>query len=197
MKRSPMPPRKTPMQGAKLRPKKCPPKRGGCGQTFTPSRPMQVACGPLCAVKVGQHLRLQAEKVSDRQKRERLMTLSDWRKKAQAAFNAYIRARDADMPCISCGKCHGTAWDAGHYLTTGARPELRFDEANCHKQCVQCNQHLHGNLVAYRRRLLARIGREEVDRLEGPTPPRHDTTDGLKALAAEYRSKARALKAAA
>jgi hypothetical protein len=197
LKRSPMPPRKTPMQGAKLRSKKCPPKRGGCGQTFTPSRPMQVACGPLCAVKVGQHLRLQAEKVNDRQKRERLMTLSDWRKRAQAAINQWVKLRDAGLPCISCGAPPRHDDQCGHFLTRGARRELALNPLNMARQCVRCNLHLHGNQAAYRVGLIQRIGLSEVERLEGPHPPRHDTADGLKALAAEYRAKARALKARA
>ena len=172
-----------------LRMRKC--KAPGCGEKFRPVRPLQVACSSDCAYAVGMQVRLKQDKAKDKERREKLMTLSDWRKRAQAAFNAYIRARDADWPCISCRRFSG-AFDAGHYLSTGARPELRFDEANCHKQCVQCNQHLHGNLALYRLALIRRIGQEELDRLEGPNPPRHDTADSLKALAAHYRAKARA-----
>jgi hypothetical protein len=67
-----------------------------------------------------------------------------YKAQAQQAFNAYIRARDADLPCISCGETnppdlHGGQWDCGHFKTVGANPELRFEERNAHKQCKSCN----------------------------------------------------------
>ena len=55
---------------------------------------------------------------------------------------------------------------AGHYRTTAAAPQLRFDERNIHKQCVVCNQHKSGNLVPYRVELINRIGQEAVDEIE-------------------------------
>jgi hypothetical protein len=154
---------------------------------------MQAVCSPRCAVKLPK-VKARREKAADKQARERLMTLSDWRKRAQTAFNAWIVLRDAALPCVSCGRWHEGRWHAGHFYSTGARPELRFDEANVHKQCAPCNLHLHGNLALYRSELLKRISLSELMRLEGPNPPRHDTADSLKALAAEYRAKARALK---
>src|SRR3546814_4920656 len=74
------------------------------------------------------------------------MTRSDWTKKAQIAFNKFIRLRDARKPCICCGKpltdgaLTGGGYDAGHYRSTGSAPHLRFIEDNCHAQRKQCNQ---------------------------------------------------------
>ena len=93
----------------------------------------------------------------DRAKREKLKSRAQWLKEAQQAFNAWIRLRDADKPCISCGRHHEGQWYAGHYLSTGARPELRFEPLNVHKQCSACNTHLSGNLVLYRAELVRRI----------------------------------------
>jgi hypothetical protein len=56
-------------------------------------------------------------------------------KKTQTIFNRFIRLRDSDEPCISCGNHHTGRYDAGHYLSAGAYPELRFHPLNCHKQC--------------------------------------------------------------
>ncbi|HHR5857155.1 TPA: recombination protein NinG, partial [Providencia alcalifaciens] len=85
---------------------------------------------------------------------------SYWIKQAQQAVNAYIRERDRDLPCISCGTYQSAQWDAGHYRTTAAAPQLRFDERNIHRQCVVCNQHKSGNLVPYRVELINRIGQQ-------------------------------------
>lgn len=172
------------------KPRKC----KSCRTEYVPQRMWQVACSPPCALEIAKGKREKAERAQDKVKRVKLMTLSDWRKKAQAAFNAWIKARDADEPCVSCGRHHQGQYHAGHYLSTGARPELRFDEANVHKQCQPCNTHLHGNLVMYRAELIRRIGIAEVNRLEGPNPPRHDTADSLRELAATYRAKTRQLK---
>jgi hypothetical protein len=177
-----------------LRARKC--KAPGCGERYTPSRPLQQACSAMCAVAVGQQNRLKQDRAQDKATRERLMTLSDWRKRAQAAFNGWTKARDAALPCISCGAPPRTDDQAGHYLTRGAHPELAMDPANTHRQCLRCNLFLHGAQAKYRIGLVERIGLAEVERLEGPNPPRKDTADSLKALAAHYREQTRALKKA-
>ncbi|MDG1996117.1 MAG: recombination protein NinG [Emcibacteraceae bacterium] len=85
---------------------------------------------------------------------------------AQKAFNAYIRERDKDQPCISCGTTKDVQYCAGHHYTRGARPDLAFHEDNCHKQCNQyCNMNLSGNLVPYRENLIKKIGLERYEAL--------------------------------
>ena len=105
-----------------------------------------------------------------RERKQKLKTKSDYLKEAQAAFNAYIRARDAKDACISCGRWtedkFGGGWDAGHYRSTGSAPHLRFHLHNCHKQCVKCNRHRSGAAVDYRLRLIEKIGIEKVEALE-------------------------------
>ena len=133
------------------------------------------------------------EKAADRQKRESLKSRSQWLKEAQTAFNAYIRARDEKEPCISCGRHHEGQYHAGHYLSTGARPELRFEPLNVHKQCQPCNTHLHGNLILYRVNLIKKIGIEKVEWLEGPHEPKHYSIDDLKQLIAKYREQTKEL----
>lgn len=177
-----------------FRPKRC----KACREQFTPVKQLQAVCGPICAARLPELARAKAaEKAAAADKREtkakleKLKSKSQWLKDAQTAFNAYIRARDAARPCVSCGRHHDGQYHAGHYLSTGAKPELRFDEANVHKQCAPCNTHLHGNLVEYRTNLIRRIGLLEVARLEGHTPPKHYTVDDLKAIRDEYRRRAR------
>jgi hypothetical protein len=122
-------------------------------------------------------------------------TIKYWRPKAQAMFNKFIRLRDKDLPCVSCGKTWnkdlitGSGWDAGHYRSTGACPQLRFEELNCHKQCVYCNRNQSGNHIEYRIRLVQRIGKDKVEWLEGPHKLPKMLVDDYKRVYEEYRLK--------
>ncbi|MCV4287889.1 recombination protein NinG [Pseudomonas capsici] len=179
------------------RKKKC----AHCGEAFQPTKMGQKACGPACALAMAPVNQERARKALDEVERkeikvrkEALKSRSDHLKDAQRAFNAYIRARDEDQPCISCGRHHQGKYDAGHYRTTAANPELRFEPLNCHKQCVPCNQHKSGDILNYRLGLLVRIGQEKVDWLEGPHEPKRYTIEDLKAIKAECRAKIKELE---
>jgi hypothetical protein len=176
-----------------------------CRVGFKPRNSMQSVCSTNCAITLASTNR-KASTILDRETRRRaredrretkrkldaLKPRSKWLAEAQVAFNAFIRARDHALPCVSCSRFHEGKYDAGHYLTVGARPELRFDEANCWRQCVPCNRHLHGNVLRYRQELLRRIGPGEVARLEGPTAPKKYSIDDLRQIRDTYRAKARA-----
>ena len=181
-----------------VKPKKC----RSCKTLFQPRNSLVVACSPVCAQQVAQINREKAEKAAktierkvDSVRREKLKSRADWLREAQSAFNAFIRARDADLPCISCGRHHQGQNHAGHYLSTGARPELRFEESNVHKQCQPCNTHLHGNLVLYRKALIEKIGQDGVDWLEGPHALKQYSVDDLKQIKAHYRALEREINA--
>jgi hypothetical protein len=163
-----------------------------CQQSFIRLRPMQAVCSFKCATRtVKADKRKEAE--DTRARRVALKSRRDWLNEAQKAFNAWVRARDAALPCVSCGRHHEGQYHAGHYLTVGARPELRFTPANCHKQCSACNTHLHGNLVLYRVELVKRIGLAAVEALEGPHPPAKWSADELKTIRDAYRLLAKQL----
>lgn len=137
-----------------------------------------------------QIIRQKAEKEERRKVRSRLEALkprTQWLKEAQQAFNAWIRWRDRDKPCISCGTTRAAQWDASHYRSTGAAPELRFHPDNVHKACSVCNQHKSGNLIEYRIRLMALIGPTRVEWLEGPHEARHYSIDELKSIKVLYK----------
>jgi hypothetical protein len=110
-------------------------------------------------------------------------------KQAQQAVNAYIRERDKNLPCVSCGTLSAAQWDAGHYRTTAAAPQLRFDPRQIWRQCSVCNQHKSGNLVPYRAELIRRIGLAEVEIIEGNHDRHRWTIDECKAIKAEYQQK--------
>lgn len=164
-----------------------------CKTTFTPARPLQAVCSPSCAIEKAKVMRERAAKKEYRAEKEKQKGRDEWIKDAQDAFNAYIRQRDADLPCISCGRHHQGQYHAGHYRTRGAHPELRFNELNVHKQCAPCNDHLHGNLINYRIELIKRIGQDKVDWLEGKHEPAKYTIEQLKAIKTEYTKKRKEL----
>lgn len=152
-------------------------------------------CSPACALELVRVERVKAEKRERQAGLVKLKRRADWIKEAQTAINAYVRERDADKPCISCGRMHEGQWHAGHYLSTGARPNLRFIEANIHKQCQPCNVHLSGNLINYRIGLIAKIGIVLVEALEADQTIRKYTEEELKGLKAHYVAKLKLLKA--
>lgn len=168
-----------------MRQKKC----KACKEPFQPQRPMQTVCSPLCGLSLAKQKREKAERKEIRVRKEKLKSRSDWLKDAQTAVNAYIRARDKGKPCISCGRDHQGQYHAGHYRSVGSCPELRFDERNIFKQCQPCNTHLHGNLIEYRRSLLAKFGRSYLRWLEGPHELKKYTIDDLKQIIQTYRQK--------
>ena len=157
-----------------------------CRQEFTPQRMGQVVCGIECAKAIARKKREKIEKAADRAKRESLKSRADWMREAQAAVNAYVRARDAGKPCISCGRMHEGQWHAGHYLSRGAHPELALEPLNIWRQCAPCNTYLSGNQIEFRKGLIERRGAKLVDWLEGPHEPKHYTIDDLKAIKEKY-----------
>lgn len=166
-----------------------------CRQPFVKRSISHKVCSPDCAITFSRQEKEKQERKQLRERKEKLKSRAEWMKEAQAAFNAFIRLRDANEPCISCGRWHTGQWHAGHYLSTGARPELRFDESNVHKQCAPCNNHLSGNIALYRMALIQKIGQAEVDRLEGPHEAKHYSIEDLRQIKAEYKAKAKKLGA--
>lgn len=165
-----------------------------CGKPFVKFNSLQPIC-LKCAKQVGP-LKRKAERAELKRRKEAAKTRSQWMAEAQQAFNAWVRKRDHDKPCISCGRHHEGQWHAGHFYSTGARPELRFNEDNCHKQCQPCNTHLHGNLLRYRDELPRRIGSARFETLGEPHPAAKFTIPDLMAIKATYRSKSKALEQA-
>lgn len=173
---------------------------GNCGKPFQPRNSFQRVCLTVrCAKGYATKLRKVARE-ADKAKREAQKRIPDLIRAAQKEFNAYIRFRDQDQPCICCGQpLHsgevGGAFDCGHYRSTGSASHLRFDERNAHGQRKYCNRHGAGRVVDYRMGLIARIGREAVEALEADNTPHKWQRDELIAIAATYKAKLKALKA--
>ena len=166
-----------------------------CKSTYIAIRPMQQVCSIQCAIDLS---RMKAEKAhrksaietrkQTRLAKEKLKTRSEWAKEAQAAFNAWIRYRDRDQPCISCQRHHSGQYHAGHYRSVGSNPALRFEPLNVHKQCSVCNNYQSGNLIEYRINLERKIGADKLAWLEGPHDAKKYSVEELIEIRDKYRS---------
>jgi hypothetical protein len=165
-----------------------------CKEPFVKRSPWQKVCQSStdCAITYTKKKKEKLERKETKARKEALKTRSDYMKEAQKAFNAYIRARDADKPCISCGvplkqESLGGGYDCGHFRSVGSAPHLRFDDQNAHGQCKKCNRYLSGNVTEYRRYLTSRIGQVALDRLEADQCVRKYTIEGLQMLTSDYK----------
>lgn len=164
-----------------------------CRNPFTKLSISHKVCGADCAIELAKREREKKAAKAARQQKVKARTRRDWLKLAQAAVNAYVRKRDEALPCISCQRHHNGQYHAGHYMSVGAKPELRFDLSNINKQCAPCNDHLSGNIALYRINLIRKIGQAEVERLEGPTTPQKWTIEQLIEIRDHYRAKTKEL----
>lgn len=154
------------MQKVKLKKKPC----KDCGETYTPTKQAQPRC-KICVFKI------QKEKLCNYKNK----TLVNRTKKPQkplkakidaeqARINKIVRERDANKPCISCGKkMEEWEFNAGHYYARSQCESLRYDLDNIHGQCCWCNSKMTEDPkipANYRKSLLERIGVERVARLD-------------------------------
>ncbi|WP_426160163.1 recombination protein NinG [Pseudomonas sp. TSRC2-2] len=204
------------------KPKKC--RVATCRASFVPSRMGQAVCSPACAmIDAPRHAPKARKALADierkniKVRKEALKSRADHMKDSEKALRDYRRTYELSIGsgCMSCGLSQeeiraaqgwktGGAFDAGHFLGKGARPELRLVPNNIWLQCKSCNAGSSkyarkGQTVsqAFREGLIARIGLEAVEALEADHTPRKETIEQLKAITAEYRAKTRELKRAA
>ncbi len=165
-----------------------------CKTTFTPKHFNQKNCMEtddcvgafLSDLSKANNTKWRKEK---KERKEALKTRSEWMQDLQDVFNTFIRTRDKDKPCISCGTFTGKM-NAGHYKSVGGSPELRFNELNVHKQCEYCNTHLSANLIEYRIGLVKRIGVDIVEFLERKDhAPLKLTVEEIKEQIKVYKEK--------
>ena len=91
-----------------------------CGEAN--ANPLATTCSIPCAI---EYTRAKKAKTAQKAARKAKKDYYDnhkptLKKRAQDAINAYIRARDRDLPCISCNRHHTGKYDAGHYRSVGA-----------------------------------------------------------------------------
>ena len=173
-----------------------------CRDVYTKWSMSQKVCGKIeCAQAQAKvviaKIERKARKAETLKTHLRLMELQPrkyWISKLTLYFNRFIRQRDKDKPCISCGmplkenKFGGTV-DAGHFRSIGSAKHLQFEERNVNSQCKQCNRDLQGNHSEYRKGMIVRYGMGEVEWLEADQRDRKYTIDDLKSLITLYQNK--------
>jgi len=171
-----------------LRPKKC----KVCKNVFEPTKPLQQVCGFECALELAKDKRIKTVRKEVKEAKQKLKSRSDWLKDTQVIFNKYIRLRDQNDGCISCGSTSASSYHAGHYRSIGSAGHLRFNEHNCHRQCAACNTHLSGNLIRYRLGLIRKIGMELVEALESDNGTVKWSIEEIKLLKVQFSAKIKA-----
>lgn len=172
-----------------IKPKKC----KICKLQFTPTKPLQQVCGFECALELAKNKRIKTVKKEVKEAKQRLKSRSDWLKETQVIFNKYIRLRDQNDGCISCGSKSAYAYHAGHYRSIGSAGHLRFHELNCHRQCSACNTHLSGNLINYRLGLIRKIGIHAVEALESDNATVKLNIEEIKVIKQQFSAKIKTL----
>ncbi|WP_312837745.1 recombination protein NinG [Atlantibacter hermannii] len=178
------------------KPKKC----KCCPEKFIPRTTTQTVCSPKCALQLAKQLSSRKQKQQEKAERAAwnkrkadVKPLKHWEDATQRVVNDYIRERDRDLPCISCGTWVTVQWEAGHFRSRGAASHLRYNEDNIHKQCHRCNAELSSNAIPYRAALVVKIGSERVEALENNNTPHRYTREELKSIRMHYRALMREL----
>lgn len=133
-------------------------------QTFCPrkaKKPIKARTKPSKPIK--------PKKPTTKPKPKKKLTRKQLVAKLDKVFSTYIRqsaAKNGYTVCVTCGdKDLWQNHQNGHFFTRGRYP-TRWDETNCHVQCVRCNIFLKGNYIQYTLYMVDRYGREAVDDLE-------------------------------
>ena len=172
------------------------PRCKNCREKFEPKHFNQKYCfKPDCVKAWVTSAKKNNWKKEKKKLKEELETVQSLTKKAQRYFNAFIRERDKEKPCVSCGKKLASKFDAGHYFSS-THKNITFDENNVHGQCVRCNRDLHGNLLNYQLGIQERIGADELIKLhEEAHKIRKFSREELKDIIELYKEKLKNLKA--
>lgn len=108
--------------------------------------------------------RVELEKAfQDRKDRTKLGTLL---MNTKNACHKYIRERDRNKPCISCGIPFLEDFQAGHFYKAELFSNLKFDEKNISGQCRLCNLRKEGNESGYRSGIIQRYGLDHLNYLD-------------------------------
>lgn len=187
---------------ARVKLRKCAVKE--CRREFMPISGWQLICTDSFTCALAWREQEAAKREAKKAKREAAehrakladsRRLSHWLGLTERVVNHFIQTRDKGKPCISCGTHRTVRWEAGHFLSVGARPELRFVAKNINLQCHRCNVHLSGNQAAYRPGLVAKFGLGAVEALEGPHATAKYTREALEELRKQFAAETRNLKA--
>jgi len=155
-----------------IKPKKC----KVCGDKFIPKfSTLEPVCDKFdCRTQFAlRHVEKQRQKKilvekslrikEKKQLKEQVKTLSDWKKELQKEINIIVRLIDKGHLCISSRKPLKDKADAGHFMSVGSNPSIRFNLFNIYAQSVHSNQYKSGDILNYIDGLKQEFGQEHLD----------------------------------
>ena len=135
------------------------------------------------------------QKKGQSQKKEENRSKSYFEKQLEHEINAIVRLIDADKGCISCSHGWEKPWTrqahAGHKISVGSNPTLRYNLFDIFVQCSICNNWKSGNEREYDKGLITHYGQETLEYIQ-ELPSRykelHLSIDDLKQAIINARS---------
>jgi len=156
-----------------------------CKTKFTPDRQFQQTCSFDCAiglVKFNQAKKAKKDWVKEKaERKEKIMTKSDWEKLLQILINNIARLIDHNQPCIATGATTGKR-NGGHRYSVASNPSIRFNLHNVHIQSEHSNVWKGGDNDRYDEGLIKVYGIEykEYIRSLNQIPPLHLNIETIK-----------------
>lgn len=172
------------------------PRCKNCKEKFEPIRfNMKYCLKDECVRVFVEKTKEKAWKEKKQKMQQDLETIQDFLNMTQVIVNKFIRLRDKEENCISCGKHINGVRHASHYLSAGGHSAIRFNEDNIWVSCYKCNVMLSGNQVEYRKALIKKIGIERVEWLEEHgSETKKWTKEELREIMQKYKLKYKELE---
>lgn len=140
-----------------------------CKSKFIKTKSFQTTCGPVCFWELTQKVLIEKRKkdwIKEKQvRKEKLMTLSDWKAKLQIEINTIVRLIDKGVGCIATGVQVGKM-NAGHYISRGANETIRFNLHNIFLQSEHSNSFKAGDTIRFQDGLRRIYGIEYFEMVE-------------------------------
>ncbi len=137
-----------------------------CKEKFIPDRPLQMVCSFMCSVeytKANQAKKAKKDWVKEKaERKEKIMTKSDWEKLFQILINHIARLVDHNQPCIATNTMNGKR-NGGHRYSVASNPSIRFNLHNVHIQSEHSNVWKGGDNDRYDEGLIRVYGLEYKD----------------------------------
>ena len=164
-----------------------------CSDKFEPKYFLQKHCEKV-ECKVSYSMQVVAKQKFDKEKKvkqdwnkekvlikEKLKTLSEYKKDLQTEINSIVREIDKGHPCIATGATTGKM-NAGHYIGVGANSTLRFHLENIWIQSEHSNSWKSGDTIRYQNGIVGLYGKEYLEHLNNlqSIQPIHLSIDDIK-----------------
>ena len=130
---------------------------------------------------IAKEIKIKEDKQRISNIKESLKTLSDYKEDLQVKINLIVRLIDRGYPCIATDSFDGKM-NAGHYMSVGSNPTIRFHLENIWLQSVHSNKWKAGDTLRYQQGIIKNFGSEYLDYLNSlqQIPPIRLTIEDIK-----------------